>query len=138
MILFDEQGGGMKRILVVDDEMSLAFFLRESIADLCPEYQVEMAYSGEKAIGRIVAEPFDLIVTDLCMPGVSGLEIIRRLRQTNPQARVILITAYGNDKTKAEAHRLGTFRYLNKPFDMRDFARAVQEALFPTEESGVG
>jgi two-component system response regulator AtoC len=126
----------MKRILVVDDETSLAFFLRESIAGLCSEYQVEMACSGEKAIGRIVAEPFDLIVTDLCMPDVSGLEIIRRLRQTSPQARAILITAYGNDMAKAEAHRLGTFRYLTKPFDMNDFAQAVQEALLLTEEGG--
>lgn len=125
----------MKRILVVDDEISVAFFLSESIANLFPEYQVEMACSGEKAMNRIVTQPFDLVVTDLCIPDVGGLDIVRRLRQTSPQARVILITAYGNGKAAAEAHRLGVCRYLTKPFDMDDFTQAVQEALFLAEES---
>jgi DNA-binding NtrC family response regulator len=119
----------MKRILVVDDETSVAFFLSESIADLCPGYKVEMVCSGEKAMGRIGAESFDLVVTDLCIPGVGGLDIIRHLQQTSPQARVILITAYGNGKVEAEAQRLGVCCYLTKPFDMDDFAQAVQEAL---------
>lgn len=121
----------MKRILVVDDETSVAFFLSESIADLCPEYEVEMVCSGEKALGKIVTEPFDLVVTDLCMPDIGGLEIIRRLRQISPQANAILITAYGGDRVEAEVRRLGFCGYLTKPFDMDDFARAVQEALLP-------
>ena len=121
----------MKRILVVDDETSVAFFLSESIAGLCPGYKVEMVCSGKKALDRIIAELFDLVVTDLCMPDVGGLDIIRRLRQTRPQTRVILITAYGNGKVEAEAQRLGICRYLTKPFDMDDFIQAVQEALLP-------
>lgn len=123
----------MKRILVVDDETSVAFFLSESIADLYPEYEVEMACSGEKAMSKIVAEPFDLVVTDLCIPDVGGLEIIRHLHQISPQANAILITAYGGDKVEAEVRRLGICGYLTKPFDMDDFARAVQEALLPAE-----
>lgn len=124
----------MKRILIVDDDTSVAFFLSESIADLCPEYEVEMVCSGEKAMGKIVTEPFDLVVTDLCMPDVGGLEIIRHLHQISPQASAILITAYGGDKVEAEARHLGICGYLTKPFDMDDFARVVQAALLPAEE----
>jgi DNA-binding NtrC family response regulator len=124
----------MKRILIVDDDTSVAFFLSESIADLCPEYEVEMVCSGEKALGKIVTEPFDLVVTDLCMPDVGGLEIIRHLHQISPQASAILITAYGGDRVEAEARRLGICGYLTKPFDMDDFAQAVQAALLPAKE----
>jgi DNA-binding NtrC family response regulator len=125
----------MKRILVVDDEKSVAFFLRENIADLYPEYEVEMACSGEKAMGKIVTEPFDLVVTDLCMPDIGGLEIIRHLHQISPRASAILITAYGGSRVEAEARRLGVRGCLTKPFDMDDFTQVVQEALLPTKEN---
>jgi DNA-binding NtrC family response regulator len=84
-------------------------------------------------MGKIVTEPFDLVVTDLCIPDIGGLEIIQHLHQVSPQANAILITAYGGDKVEAEVRRLGICGYLTKPFDMEDFARAVREALLPAE-----
>ena len=118
-----------KRILVVDDEKSIAFLLGETLAQLGPEYQVQTAYSGEEALSKIAAEPFDLVVTDLRMPDISGLELIRRLRPINPFARTILITAYGSDEAEAEARRLGAYRYITKPVKMGEFMEVVQEAL---------
>ena len=122
-----------KHILIVDDDAGLGFFLCESIARLDPEYRVEMACSGTEALDRIVARPFDLVVTDLAMPDMDGLEVIRYLRRIHPDARFVLMTAHGNERVEAKARRLGAFGYLAKPFRMTDFASLVQEALLTAE-----
>ena len=118
-----------KRILVVDDERSLAFFLGENMRAMGSEYQVQTAHCGEDALGKITSEHFDLIVTDLRMPGMSGLELIRRLRQISPSIRAILITAYGDEKVEAEARCLGVFRYIRKPFRVEELLQTAREAL---------
>jgi CheY-like chemotaxis protein len=118
-----------KRILVVDDEKSLVFLLGENLRTMGPEYQVQTAHCGEDALDKATRESFDLIVTDLRMPGMSGLELIRRLRRVSPSIRVILITAYGDDIVEAEARHLGVFRYIRKPFRAEEFLRTTQEAL---------
>ena len=118
-----------KRILVVDDEKSLAFFLGENLRTMGSEYHVQTAYCGEDALDKITSEPFDLIVTDLRMPGMSGLELIRRLRQVNPSVRAVLITAYGDDNVEAEARHLGVFRYIRKPFRVEELLQTAEAAL---------
>ena len=119
----------LKRILVVDDEKSVAFFLGETLAQLGPEYQVQTAYSGEEALSKITIEPFHLIITDLRMPGMSGLELVRRMRELSPGTRTILITAYGDGKIEAEARHLGVYDYVTKPFQIDEFTQMVQKAL---------
>jgi CheY-like chemotaxis protein len=119
----------MKRILVVDDEKTVAFFLSETLAELGLEYQVETACSAEDALSKIAIEPFSLVITDLRMPGISGLELIRQVRQISPGTRTILITAYGDDEVEAEARRLGVYDYITKPFQMDRFTQMVERAL---------
>jgi CheY-like chemotaxis protein len=124
-----------KRILVVDDDESVAFFLRESVAQLNPEYQVETAGSGEDALGQLEAgQSYDLVITDLRLPGLSGLELIRYLRRVSPGTRTILITAFGSERIATEARRLKVYRYITKPFSMEDFLRVAHKALFPSDE----
>jgi CheY-like chemotaxis protein len=118
-----------KRILVVDDEKSLVFFLGESLRTMGAEYQVQTACCGQDALDKATLEPFDLIITDLRMPGMSGLELIRKLRHVTPSIRVILITAYGDDIIEAQARHLGVFRYIRKPFHAEELLRTAQEAL---------
>ncbi len=119
----------MKRILVVDDEKIVAFFLSETLAELGLEYQVETASSAEDALNKIALEPFSLVITDLRMPGMSGLELIDQVRQISPGTRTILITAYGDDEVEAEARRLGVYDYITKPFQMDRFTQMVERAL---------
>lgn len=119
----------MKRILVVDDEKTVAFFLSETLAELGLEYQVHTASSAEDALCKIAAEPFNLVITDLRMPGMSGLELIAQVRQISPGTRTILITAYGDDDVEAEARRLGVYDYITKPFQMDRFTQMVERAL---------
>jgi CheY-like chemotaxis protein len=123
-------GGSMaRRILVVDDEESVAFFLGETLDQLGPEYQVRTACSAEEALRRIADEPFDLIVTDLRMPGTDGLDLSRQVREISPCTRTILITAYGDDVVEDEARRLGVYRYITKPFTTDEFLQVVEGAL---------
>jgi len=118
-----------KHILIVDDEPKVAFFLAKSLEHSNRDNRVTIAHSGEEALEVLNDSPVDLLVTDLRMPGISGLELMRWVRASSPQTRTILITAHGNDEVEAEARRLEAYRYITKPFDMSDFARIMQEAL---------
>jgi CheY-like chemotaxis protein len=119
----------VKHILVVDDERSVAFLLSESLAQLSPEYQVQMAYSSEDALDKIAAGTFDLVITDLRMPGMDGLDLIRRVHDVSPGIRIILITAYGNDGVEKRARHLSVYRYITKPFKTEELMQMVEEAL---------
>ncbi|MDH4136194.1 MAG: response regulator [Anaerolineae bacterium] len=118
-----------KRILIVDDEKKVAFFLQESLEDLGDNYEVVSAETAEAALQQIESQPFDLIITDLRMPDINGLELIQRVRAISPETRTILITAYGSDEVEAEARRLQAYSYFTKPFHIEDFMKTVQEAL---------
>jgi len=121
--------GSKKRILIVDDEESLAYFLSENLAQAAPNLVVETAHTAQKAALKIKAHPPDLLITDLRMPGVDGLQLSTWVRATFPDTRMILMTAYGNDEVEAEARRLEVYRYITKPFQVQDLVTAAREAL---------
>lgn len=109
--------GLSKSVLIVDDEQllvrTLSNVLRES------GYRIATAGSAEDAERRAFADPaFDLIVLDNRLPGESGIEMIRRLRERAVSSKVILMTAYETPDVKAEAKRLKVDRYVRKPFDL--------------------
>jgi DNA-binding NtrC family response regulator len=114
-------------ILVVDDEPSvqdaLGWLLRAE------GYQVATVGSGEEALARIEQQEFDVIVSDIRMPGMNGLEVLERSRALNPGAGVILITAYATVDTAIEALRRGAGDYLEKPFGLDELKLSVQRLL---------
>ncbi|MCP4539224.1 MAG: response regulator [Chloroflexi bacterium] len=116
-------------ILIVDDEPKVAFFLGRALEHSDRDYSVSITHSGEEALDLFDDRPIDLLVTDLRMPGINGLELIQKMQITNPQMRTILITAYGDGEIEAEARRLQVGRYINKPFPITDLLNAVQEVL---------
>ncbi len=118
-----------KRILIVEDEPKVGFFLKESLESLGRGYAVSHVESGEAALDEMTRQPYELIVTDLRMPGMSGLDLLNRVRELSPETQAILITAYGNDDVERETRRLNAARYFTKPFPMDDFTIAVQAAL---------
>ncbi|MDY6875552.1 MAG: response regulator [Chloroflexota bacterium] len=127
-----------KHILIVDDEPKVAFFLSKAVEHANEDCRVSIAHSGEEALEVINRSQVNLLVTDLRMPGINGLELIRWVRASSPQTHTLLITAYGNDEVKAEAHRLEDCRYITKPFDIGDFTQIVQEALSDVAISSSG
>jgi CheY-like chemotaxis protein len=118
-----------RHILIVDDEPHVVTSLSRMLEHSDRSYQVGIAHSGEEALELLEHSPVDLLITDLRLPGITGLDLIRWVKASSPQTRTILITAYGNDEVEAEARRLEAYRYVTKPFDIGDFAQTVQEAL---------
>jgi two-component system response regulator VanR len=127
------QGG--KRVLVVDDEPDT----RALIWDILTEegYDVHLCSGGEQALEHLGRMTFDLILTDIKMPGMSGLELLTRIRASAPDVRVILMTAYASVDSAIQALREQAFDYLVKPFDLDDFRQRIASALDGGNEAAV-
>ncbi|MCB1183252.1 sigma-54-dependent Fis family transcriptional regulator [bacterium] len=115
------------RILIVDDEATIRESLRESLQ--AEGYDAEIAESGEEALARTHREVYDLVVTDLRLPGVSGLEILQALRNQGNSTPVIMMTAYGDVDTAVSAMRSGAYDFIPKPFKLSDIKKQVRAAL---------
>ena len=86
------------------------------------------AFTGEAALKRIEQEQPDIMVLDIKMPGIDGMEVLRRVRKAYPRIQVIMLTAHGSDKDKAEAERLGAFAYMRKPVDLELLTNTMRAA----------
>jgi excisionase family DNA binding protein len=102
------------RILVVDDEASIRDLLSTALE--LADYDVDTAPDGHAALGRLRSGRYDLLITDLKMPGMDGLTLIREARQLTPALPVVIITAYSTEASAIEAINLGVIGYLTKPF----------------------
>ncbi len=121
-----------QRILILDDETKVAFFLQESLEALGYDFEVVSVSSADEALLEIDRQEFDLLVTDQHMPGMTGLELVGKVRERHPDTQFILITAYGSEDVLAKARRLGAYRYFTKPFRIDDFVETVLDALKDT------
>ncbi|MBI5852800.1 MAG: sigma-54-dependent Fis family transcriptional regulator [Planctomycetes bacterium] len=115
------------RILVADDEESMRHFVARGLKRL--GYEVEAVASGQDAVGRWEAQRFDLCVSDVRMPGMDGMETLARLRGLDPDAQVVLMTAYGSIQNAVDAIRKGAFDYVTKPFEIDELAVVIERAL---------
>ncbi|MFH1708318.1 MAG: sigma-54 dependent transcriptional regulator [Planctomycetota bacterium] len=117
------------RILIVDDEKNLCEFL--SIILTRDGYTVATAASGPAALASLAADRFDLVIQDVRMPGMDGIELLREIKARDAALPVVVMTAYATWATAVEAMRLGAFDFIRKPFDndaIRDIVRRVLEA----------
>ncbi|MBU8871890.1 MAG: sigma-54 dependent transcriptional regulator [Gemmatimonadales bacterium] len=120
------------RILIVDDEATIRASLQESLTN--DGYDVEAVETGEEALARCHGTNYDLIVTDLRLPGVSGLEIMQALRNQGNNTPVIMMTAYGDVDTAVSSMRLGAYDFIPKPFKLGTIKKQVRSALRATIE----
>ena len=118
---------GRARVLVVDDEPSIRDLLSKTLA--LAEYEVDLAPDGKTALERLRIVPYDLLITDLRMPGVDGLTVIREGRRLRPDLPVIIITGYSSEASAIEAVNLGVSGYLTKPFRVPRVLAAAAKAL---------
>ena len=116
----------MAEILVVDDDD----LIRDTLYDLLsPEYRCQTAETAEKALTRLEAQTFDVVLTDISMPGLSGLELLGSVLQKYPKTPVIIISGI-SDKEHAEGLiKLGAFDYLLKPFRLETVETSVKRAV---------
>lgn len=120
---------GEKRVLVVDDEEKVVFFLRESLEELGHDFTISAAKSADEALEKIEQQPYDLVITDLRMPGTDGLDLLREIKERSPDTRLVLMTAYGSDEVEADAQSLDVFEYITKPFHVSDLMDIARHAL---------
>jgi DNA-binding NtrC family response regulator len=118
-----------KRILVVDDEARVLFVLRHTLARVGDQYEVETASSGREALRKIREKDFDLVLTDLRMPDIDGIELSRAVREHSPHAAIIWMTAFGSYSAAAEAEELGVDGCLDKPVKIDRIREAVRDTL---------
>ena len=125
------------KILVVDDAEVMRNLLTGVLTDA--GYEVKAVSTGEKALGEIKEDNYDVVVTDLKMPGMNGLEVIKETKQINKDICIIAITAYPSVKSAVEAMREGAYDYITKPFDIEEIrlvVRRAAERYFLLKEAG--
>ena len=121
-----------RRILVVDDEMTVGKSISQALA--CDDYEIDTALSGAEALQKEGQKKYEVIIADLMMPGLSGLDLLASLRRLGSAARVIVVTGYPTMKTTVQSMQSGAFEYLPKPFLPSELRSAVARALASTED----
>jgi two-component system response regulator HydG len=116
----------MAKILLIEDQEGYRATLEQALGE---EHAVRAVDSGEKAVEVAAGEPVDLVVTDLKLGGMTGLEVIRRLKRADPYLEAIVMTAYGTVETAVEAMKEGAYDYISKPFNLDEFQLLVSNAL---------
>jgi DNA-binding response OmpR family regulator len=116
-----------KNILVIDDEVAVNNNIRKILAK--KGYHVDQAVTKNEALDKIQARPYKLVLLDLKIPGVKGLELLKAVRDKNPEAKVIIITGYASIETAVESARLGAIDYLPKPFTPDEIRTATDQAF---------
>lgn len=125
-----------KRILIIEDELKVAMALcRALVHPVVGGYQVDVCPLADVAMKRLRYEQFDLIVTDMQMPGMNGLDLLRHVRQTSPQTAMILITGFGTPDLEKQVQQLGAV-YLPKPFSLQEFIDTTHRTLMGEKECG--
>jgi DNA-binding NtrC family response regulator len=127
-----EEGAGVDSakgptILIMEDEPSLAEGLKMILAE--QGYRVSVAEAGLRALGSLTETDYDLLVMDLRLPDMDGMEVFRLIREIKPQIKVIVMTGYASVASAEESRKLGALDYLPKPFTEDEFKAAVEKAL---------
>jgi len=115
------------RLLVVDDEAIVGKRLQQVFGKM--GFVVESHTSPVTAMEAMAAAPFDIVVTDLKMEGMDGMEVLSRAREINPEARVIIITGYAQTETEEEAFAKGVFDFIAKPFRLDELKEVINRAM---------
>ena len=116
----------MARILVVDDDETIRDTLYELLSQ---EYACQTAETAEKAFARLEADSYDVVLTDISMPGLSGLELLGHIRQKFPNTPVIMISGIGDQEHAQGLIKLGAFDFLLKPFTLEVVEKSVKRAV---------
>jgi CheY-like chemotaxis protein len=118
-----------KKLLIVDDEETLTYSLYQTFIKSPDIYEVVTAASGDEAAERLAKDKFDLVLTDIRMPGMDGLELLAEIKAKYPGTKVIVMTAFGSMEKKEESLARGADYYIEKDFDISDIRQLVLEFL---------
>jgi DNA-binding response OmpR family regulator len=115
------------RILVVEDDEEMRSLLKDFLEE--EGFETDSASNGSDAFRKLFKEPFDLVITDIRMPGLTGLDILPRIRKLQPEALVIVITAFGNDEVYRRSFEKGAAGYFGKPIRINKLRTLIREMV---------
>ncbi|MHB1014087.1 MAG: response regulator [Desulfurivibrionaceae bacterium] len=117
------------RLLVVDDEPIVGKRLKQVFGKI--GFEIETFTDSASALAAMAEKSFDIVVTDLKMEGIDGIEVLKRVRAMNPETRVIIITGYASPDTAELAQQQGVFAFLAKPFRLDELKQVIYRAMEP-------
>uniref|UniRef100_A0A7C3V103 Response regulator n=1 Tax=Desulfobacca acetoxidans TaxID=60893 RepID=A0A7C3V103_9BACT len=121
-----------RSVLIVDDEENIRLTLAMALKKL--NIPVDTASSGEEALAKLAGRPYGVMLLDLRMPGIGGMEVLKRLPEIRPEVQAVVITAYGTVEVAVEAMKLGAVDFLQKPFDPEEVRELVSALLDQSRE----
>lgn len=123
-----------KNILIVDDEEDLTWSLSRGLRKDEDIFEVICVNSGEEALAVLSSLRMDLVISDIRLPQMDGIALIKYIRATDPDCQIIMMTACGSDQIRDEAKALGTAYFIEKPFEIRFLRKLIYEAIASSDE----
>lgn len=123
----------MARILIIDDDEEMSSLLRDFLKD--EGYETDFANNGGAALRKMSQKPFDLVLTDYRMPGLTGLDILPEVKKLQPAASVMMLTAFGSEELHDRSLERGADAYLEKPIGFQELRSLIDEMLFSKKKS---
>jgi len=115
----------LKKVLIVDDEETLTWSMSKSLSKDRDKYEVLIANNGKEALNQFKKNDIDLVISDIRMPDVNGLDLLVKVKKEYPKIKFIIMTAYGSSDVQKEANRRGAIVYIEKPFEINDIRKII-------------
>lgn len=119
----------LKKVLIVDDEETLTWSMSKSLSKDRDKYEVLVANNGKEALNQLKKNEIDLIISDIRMPDINGLDLLVRVKKEYPKAKFLIMTAYGSSDVQKEANRRGAVIYIEKPFEINDIRKIIIDLI---------
>jgi CheY-like chemotaxis protein len=119
----------LKKVLIVDDEETLTWSMAKSLSKDKDKYEVLIANNGREALNLLKKNKIDLVISDIRMPDINGLDLLVKIKVEHPQTKVIIMTAYGSADVQKEANRRGSLFYIEKPFEISDIRKTILDLI---------
>ncbi|MBN2557636.1 MAG: response regulator [Clostridia bacterium] len=116
-----------KKVLVIDDEKNIRTLIKNCLEG--NDYDVEIAVNGEEGYAKLSSEDYEIALLDIQMPGMSGLELLRKIRENNIKVDIVMMTAYGTVERAVEAMKLGAIDFISKPFTPAEIRDIVENVI---------
>lgn len=119
----------LKKVLIVDDEETLTWSMAKSLSKDKDKYEVIIANNGKEALTQLRDNKIDLVISDIRMPDINGLDLLVKIKKDYPDTKVIIMTAYGSSDVQKEANRRGSLYYVEKPFEISDIRKIIIDLI---------
>ncbi len=119
----------LNKVLIVDDEETLTWSMAKSLSKDKDKYEIFIANNGKEALNLLKKNRIDLVISDIRMPDINGLDLLVEIKKSYPQTKVIIMTAYGSSDVQKEANRRGSLFYVEKPFEISDIRKIIIDLI---------